>query len=117
MNAQLIVRWFARLWGLASTALLLAFMFGGEESMRPTAREAIALLCFPVGVMLGFAIAWRREGLGGAVSVVSLALFYVWMFVLNGKIPLTPYFLLFAGPGFLHLGNAVAGALRLQRAG
>lgn len=100
-------RWMARVWGVASTLLLLAFAFGGAEHLRPTASEAVGLLLFPVGVVIGFGLAWWREGLGGLVTVVSLALFYVWLFARSGRLDVGPYFLLFAAPGVLHLASAI----------
>ena len=74
--------------------------------MRPTASEAVGLLLFPIGVVLGFGIAWWHEGVGGLVTVGSLALFYLWMFARDGRLPAGPYFLLLAVPGFLHTANA-----------
>src|SRR5262245_8679976 len=46
-----ILRWTARVWGIASTLLLLAFAFGGRENLRFSASEAVAFLFFPVGVI------------------------------------------------------------------
>jgi hypothetical protein len=102
-----MLRWIARVWGVASFLLLLTFMAGGREAVRPTATEAVALLFFPVGVVVGFAIAWWRDGLGGLLTVGSLAAFHVYVFALCGRWQLGPYFLLFAAPGFLHLADAV----------
>src|SRR5262245_10853640 len=114
MRPEAVLRWVARAWGLASTLLLLAFMFGGREHFRPTANEALGLLLFPVGVVVGFAVAWRREGVGGLISLGSLALFFLWIFARDGRLRGVPYFfLLFAAPGFLH----VAGALIARREG
>jgi len=106
------LRWVARAWGVASTLLLLAFMFGGREHLRPTANQAIGLLCFPVGVIAGFAVAWRREGVGGLITLGSLALFYVWMLARDGRFPAGPYFLLLAAPGFLHATSALIAGCR-----
>ena len=107
MRLATVLRWTARAWGVASTLLLTAFAFGGAEHFRPTASEAVGLLLFPVGVVVGFGIAWWREGLGGLVTVVSLALFYVWLFARSGRLDVGPYFLLFAAPGVLHLASAL----------
>lgn len=101
MKPKSILRWIARLWGVASTLLLLAFTFGGHEHLHFTAVEAAVFLLFPVGVVLGFGVAWWRERFGGLITVGSLAVFYLVSGIL-GK-PLSPYFLLFAAPGFLHL--------------
>lgn len=99
------MRWTARIWGIASALLLFAFVFGGHEHLRFTAAEAVAFLFFPVGVVVGFGIAWWRERTGALITLGSLGLFYLVSGAL-GK-PLSPYFLLFAAPGFLHLASAV----------
>lgn len=61
MNSRMVVavilRWVARIWGIASALILLAFAFGGREHLRFTAGEAIAFLLFPIGVIAGFVIA------------------------------------------------------------
>lgn len=106
MRSQAVLRWIARAWGLASGLLLLAFAFGGREHVRLTAGEAVGFLFFPVGVIVGFAVAWWRELAGGLITVASLALFYLWLFARDGRWPAGPYFLLFAAPGFLHIASA-----------
>jgi hypothetical protein len=112
MKVDTALRWTARTWGVASALLLIAFAFGGGEHLRFSAREAIAFLFFPVGVVAGFAIAWWRDLIGGLVTVGSLALFYVYLFGLGGGLPASPYFLLFAAPGFLHIAVALLAGRR-----
>lgn len=107
MTRDGIVRWIARLWSVASFLLIAAFMFGGAEHLRPTASEATAMALFPIGVLIGFGIAWRRELLGGSVSIASLAAFYGLLWLRSGKLPGGPYFLLFSAPGFLFVLAAV----------
>jgi hypothetical protein len=106
IRLESILRWTARIWGIASTLLLLAFAFGGREHLRFTAAEALGFLFFPVGVVAGFAVAWRRELAGGIVTVASLALFGVYLFLGSGHL-LGIYFFLFAAPGFLHVLSAL----------
>lgn len=110
MRVEIVLRWIARMWGIASAALLFMFAFGGREHLRFTADEAVSFLFFPVGVVAGFALAWRRELAGGLVSVGSLVLFYFSLFVFAGRVPMTPWFLVFAAPGFLHIASAVIAA-------
>jgi hypothetical protein len=112
MKPEAVLSWSARAWGVASAVLLLAFAFGGKEHLRLTASEAVGFLFFPLGVIAGFAIAWWRELAGGMVTIVSLALFYVWQFSQAGQLPTGPYFLLFAAPGFLHVASALLAARR-----
>jgi hypothetical protein len=99
------IRWVARILSLASMALLAVFATSGGGT--PSAREMVALAFFPLGVSIGFVIAWWREGLGGLTSVVSLALFYLWMGLMSGR-ALGPYFVLFSAPGFLFLASWLA---------
>lgn len=112
MKPESVLSWAARAWGIASALLLLAFAFGGQEHIRLTAGEAVGFLFFPLGVITGFVVAWRRELAGGLVTVGSLALFYLWLTARDGKLPTSPYFLLFAAPGFLHIASATIVALR-----
>jgi hypothetical protein len=112
MKPEVVLRWTARGWGVASTLLLFAFAFGGQEHLRFTAAEAVAFLFFPCGVVAGFAVAWWRELAGGLVSVGSLALFYLDLWVVRNQVPSTPSFLLFAAPGFLHVTCALITAGR-----
>jgi hypothetical protein len=106
MRFESIVRWTARTWGVASGLLLFAFAFGGREHLWFAAGEAVAFLLFPVGVVAGFAVAWWRELAGGLITAGSLALLAVYVFAYSGRW-LGPYFLLFAGPGFLHIASAL----------
>ncbi len=103
MRPESIVRWIAHAWGLASGLLLLAFAFGGREHVRFTASEFLGFLLFPVGIVVGFGVAWRRELAGGLITVASLALFFLWLSARDGRLFVNPYFSLFAAPGFLHL--------------
>ena len=108
--------WIARAWGIVSGLLLLTFPFGGRENLQFTAATATLFLFFPVGIVAGFVVAWWRELVGGLITVGSLAMFYLLRFVWNGSVPGTPYFLLFAAPGFLHLASALIAARRKQNA-
>ena len=99
------VRWTARLWSVASVLMISAFVFGGGENSGPwpTAVEWIGLALFPIGVVIGLAVAMWRELLGGLIGVASLLGFYVWDFAVAGSIASGPWFLLLAGPAFVFL--------------
>jgi len=98
-----VIRWVARLWSIASLLFILAFIVG--ESLHPTTtapitlRDLVGLLFFPTGVCLGMILAWRWEGLGGAITVFSLLAFYAALCVMDGKFPRGPWFALVAAPG------------------
>jgi hypothetical protein len=114
--AMVLFRWSARLLSLASTGMLLLFVFGGRETLEFTARQSLAFVFFPVGIVVGFAVAWWKEGLGGGISVVSLLIFYlIFVFLLRGNPARGVWFLVFAIPGFLFLaGYAISRARRLR---
>jgi hypothetical protein len=100
-----LFRWSARLLSIASTAMLLMFVFGEKfEASKVTGRQWLAFAFFPLGIVVGFAVAWWKEGLGGGISVVSLLIFYlIFVFLLGGNIARGIWFLVFAIPGFLFL--------------
>jgi hypothetical protein len=101
-----VVRWLARLGSLASFAFV-ASVAATAPSGPPTLKEAVGLALFPVGVLAGFAVAWWREVAGGAVALASLALFYAWMTLTDGRPPRGPYFALLASPGALFLASGL----------
>jgi len=101
MKAGAAIRWTGRVWSLASLAFLISFAVGSRET--PTASEAVGLVFFPGGVAAGLFLAWWREGLGGAVTVLSLPAFYAWSYLRDGRIPRGPWFLVTAAPGLLFL--------------
>lgn len=98
-------RWFARATSIFSIGLLLLFLIG--EGSRPRAvagREWIGLLFFPFGVVVGMLVAWKREALGGLLSIGSLACFYVvYGLVLSGRLPGGWAFAAFTSPALLFL--------------
>ena len=104
------LRWIARAWGVASALLLLAFAFGGHEHLQFTPGEALAFLLFPLGVIAGFVIAWRRELTGGLLSVGCFLVFSLLLAASSGRWP-GIYFMLFAAPGFLHIGASLLARL------
>ena len=108
------LKWLARVSSLASIGLLGLFLFGGEESISPTLREAVAMAFFPFGVIAGMIVGWKYELRGGLISVISLGLFYAVMAIMRRGIPTTPWFVVFTLPGILFLA---AGLLQKRRGG
>ena len=99
-----LIRWLARLWSVASIGLILAFLVGEgfhPSQIRPS--EWLGLAFFPVGITVGMVFAWWKEGLGGTITVASLAAFYVLHAATSGAMPRGLAFLTFAMPGFLFL--------------
>jgi hypothetical protein len=116
--AVVLFRWSARLLSLASTVMLLLFVFGEKfEASKVTGRQWLALVFFPLGIVVGFAVAWWKEGLGGGITVVSLLIFYlIFLLLLRGNLARGAWFLVFAIPGFLFLAAyAISRARRLPQ--
>ena len=99
-----VVRWTARILSILSTGVLMLFLFGEPSEfakIRPV--ELVGLMLFPVGVVIGFVVAWWKDGLGGLITVASLMVFYL-VFVFRLTDPTRGvWFLVFASPGFLFL--------------
>jgi hypothetical protein len=84
--------------------VLLLFAFGeGLHLSQFTARELVLFVFFPLGVCLGLALAWRWEGLGGGVTVASLAAFYLVHRLSSSGFPRGFALVAMAAPGFLFL--------------
>jgi hypothetical protein len=118
--AMVLFRWAARLLSIASTAMLLLFVLGAGEKFevsKVTGRQWLAFVFFPLGIVVGFAVAWWKEGLGGGITVVSLLSFYlIFLLLLRGNPARGVWFLVFAIPGFLFLAAyAFSRARRPQR--
>jgi peptidoglycan/LPS O-acetylase OafA/YrhL len=95
------LRWVAR--GLSLLTILTIAMFAFGEPGTPTAKEWLLLAFFPIGLLLGLALAWWRELLGGIIAVGSILVFYAAFLVADGRLPAGPYFAILATPGVLFL--------------
>lgn len=62
-TVEMALHWGARVLSLMSTFVILLFFIGERfEISRVAAREWVGLLLFPLGVIVGFAVAWWKEG-------------------------------------------------------
>jgi len=107
-TATLLIQWVARAWSIASVGLSLLMFIGsglaeGFNSAQFAPRDWVGLFFFPFGVCLGMIVAWRREGLGGGITVGSLLAFYAALRIMDGRFPRGPWFALVAAPGALFL--------------
>ncbi len=96
--------WTARVLSIVCIGMLLLFLVGERNFSRPislTIKGWVGLLFFPLGIIVGMIAAWFREGIGAAITLASLAAFYIADILFTGTPPSGPYFLLFASPGFL----------------
>ena len=99
-----IVELLARVGSIASITLMLMLFVGeGFHPSRISANEWAGLVFFPIGVVIGMAIAWWKEGVGSVITLGSLIGFYlVWGYLLRNHIG-GWWFLVFASPGLLFL--------------
>jgi hypothetical protein len=98
------LRWLARVLSICTLAILLMFAIGeGLNLSRFTARESLLFAFFPFGLCVGMVVAWRREILGGGITVASLAAFYLADRLLSSSFPRGIAFVALAVPGFLFL--------------
>ena len=99
-----LIEMLARVGSVASITLLV--MLFQAEALHPSQvanHEWLALIFFPMGVMIGLVIAWWKEGLGASVTLISLLAFYfVYGYLLRYHISGWA-FVLFASPAFLFL--------------
>ncbi len=98
-----IVRWIARIWSVATILLVLGFIVGEGVPPRSRLDQWLGFLFFPFGICAGMVVAWRREALGGAITVASLGVFYLVVVATVGVFPAGWAWLVFAAPGFLFL--------------
>ncbi len=110
-----IIRLIARIWGSLILLFLLIFVgahvLGGEGSadsgFNSAGERLIFYLTFPVGTMVGLAIAWKWEGLGGLITSGSIiGLFIMRPDLISG--------LFFVGMGLIGLLYLIYWALTWQ---
>jgi len=96
------IRVAARILSIVVIGVELLLLFG--EGLYPsTATEWIGLLFFPVGISAGMILAWWKEGLGGAITVGSLVVFYGIHYATVHTFPKGFGWFSFSVPGFLFL--------------
>lgn len=95
------VRWAARISSIPIIIVFLLMFFGeGFDPTNVKPIEWLMLLFGPFGFMLGMILGWWKEGLGGAITIVS---FFVAMFVGDYSRSGAGYMAICATPGFLFL--------------
>ena len=94
------IHWAARAVSILFLAVFaLMFMKQGIDLRETSPRDWLSLFFFPFGASLGMILAWWQEGVGGAITVVS-----VFMSILVQDPSLGgAYMLACASPGFLFL--------------
>lgn len=102
--ATLVIRWTARVLGTFIAGVLLLFMIGNHYNpFTMQLRDAVHTLFMPVGVLIGLALAWRWELLGGAVATGGMLGWYALILARSGNLNAGWAPLLIAVPGLLFL--------------
>lgn len=95
------LKWGARLASIGTFLFIGMFLVGeltGGDGQAPRSDEWLGVLFFPVGLLAGLALGWRKEMAGGLMSLLSIAAFYGWNFSRTGSWPSGPWFLILATP-------------------
>jgi len=106
-----IIRMTARIWGSLILLFLLFFvgahiigaLFGPEGAsdggFNSVGEMLTFIFCFPVGTMIGLAIAWKWEGLGGLITAGGI----ICLFIMRSDLITVPYFIVMGITGLLFL--------------
>ena len=80
--------------------MIIGHLFGEEDNLGGIrGMELLQFAFFPVGVMAGLLIAWKKELLGGLITVISLITFHI----LTGEYAFLTWIDILAAPGFLYV--------------
>jgi len=103
-----ILLWIARIWAALMVVFML-FMFIAhivEDGIGPLTDLYIRdYLMIPSMVisLIGLALGWKWERLGGIMALGGMVAFYLFDFAFSGDFPRGPTFLIIAFPGVLFL--------------
>ena len=68
----------ARFWSILSIGLILLFFFGeGLKLFELTVKELFAFILFPVGLVAGLIIAWKKEIAGSSDFNIFCRCFFI----------------------------------------
>ncbi len=105
-----LLLWTARLSSLVSIGILLLFIVGeGCGHLPCTLGHLKYFLFFPLGVISGMVLSWKRELAGSMVTIGSLAAFFVIMYLDRGRFPGGLAWYVFASPAVLFMISALTG--------
>ena len=109
---NLLILNIARIWSILSLVFLI-YMLGGHilaefqdspdkltGSFKST-KELIMFICFPISTLVGLAVAWKYEAVGGLITLVGM----VGLFVLRPDLITQPVFLILPAPALLFLAH------------
>jgi hypothetical protein len=100
---EYLLRIVARGASVVCLAIILLFFLGQDFALGSlSATEWVGFAFFPAGVLFGLVLAWREELLGGTITLISVAGFYlVYGWLLNATFRQGWAFLPFVLPGVL----------------
>ena len=109
-----ILRLCARAASIVCLAIIFLFFLGEDfEFSKLSAGEWIGFGFFPIGVLIGLVLAWEEELIGGTITLLSIAAFYlVYGWFLNSTLRMGWAFLPFVIPGLLFVGY---GLIRINK--
>ena len=99
-----IILWIARIWSALILAFVLFFLiahiFGDDESGEGfrSVSEIVQFIGFPISTVLGLAIAFKYEIVGGLISVLGLII----LFILRPDLIISPIIIMII-PGLLFI--------------
>ena len=113
---QHVLRTIARAWAVVCLATIVLFLIGVDLVFAyMSAIEWIGFLFFPTGVFAGLVLSWRRELIGGTITIASIVGFYlVYGLLLNLSVEQGWALLLFLIPGLLFVTYGVSDLCRLH---
>jgi hypothetical protein len=108
-----ILRWIARIWSILVLSLTVLIFVGSvfspegdDATWKPI--ELVAALFFPIGMTIGMIVAWRKELIGGLITVISFIIFSILILIPRGAVVRAmPMFLFLTAPGILFLINGI----------
>ena len=107
---EYLLRLIGRAASIVCLAIIFLFFLGEDfEFGKLSAGEWIGFGFFPIGVLIGLVLAWEEELIGGAITLASIAgfyLFYGWF--LNSTFRMGWAFLPFIVPGVLFVAYGFA---------
>jgi len=109
-SGRSVLLWAARILTVGLTGIVLLVLLSPDPTGldRPlTAAEILGLILFPGGVTVGTVLAWRWHRAGSLVAIACLLTFYVYSYVVSGKLPGGPWFLVMIIPALLWLWLSV----------
>jgi len=106
LNPILLV---AKIWSGLSIAFMLFFIGGhifspDENSTNILLVELVAMLFFPVGILIGLAWSWKNALRGAQITIVSLFIFFLLIAFPRGvALGMLPIMFLISGSSLLFL--------------